>query len=300
MSDRDPAIAQQAAPSSGGPALVGANEYEFRSGERIRNDVVASVCFAWVIGGRGVVRTGSTAFDLATFDLAKASALWIPWRSAVRWDADPRQPFRIGTVHLVPWHGHGTEVVPRVAFGDDPLLDADHRRGVPGEPIPMPAADPRVERIVALSAYAIDCFRGNRTSEACLRALGALMQDEYDRCTATPPVTGPVAPVAFRWMCDFVEENLDQRLSVADVARVGDCSPSTAERLFNRWADASISAWVRERRMDRAAALLTSSGMRVGEVARAVGFQDALYFSRVFSSVFGLPPSRYASGRIRP
>lgn len=290
-----PTTAQPAAPSCGGPALVGANEYEFRSGERIRNDVVASVCFAWVISGRGVVRTGST-----TFDLAKASALWIPWRNAVRWDADARHPLRIGTVHLVPWHRHGIEVVARVAFGDDPLLDADHRRGVPGEPIVMPAPDPRVEHIAALGAYAIDCFRGNRTSEACMRALGALMQGEYDRCAAAPPVTGPVAPVAFQWMRDFVEENLDQRFSVADVARVGGCSASTAERLFNRWANASISAWVRERRMDRAATLLTSSGMRVSEVARAVGFQDALYFSRVFSSVFGLPPSRYTSGRIRP
>ncbi len=39
---------------------------------------------------------------------------------------------------------------------------------------------------------------------------------------------------------------------------------------------------------------------RVNEVARRVGYSDPLYFSRVFSASYSVPPSRYASGQLRP
>lgn len=279
----------------GGPVLVGANTYEFRSAERIRNDVVATVCYAWVLSGRGMVRTGSL-----NVEVGKGSALWLPWRHGVRWEADTRHPFTVGTVHIVPWHSANREVVARAPFGDDALLDADYRRGESGDPIVLSPPNPVADTVSALGGYAIDRFARGSMDEGLLRSLGLLLHEEYLRAAAGHAVSGPQPSLAFQQMCDYVEQNLHQRLSVADVARAGDCSSSTAERLFVRWASSSVSTWVRDRRMDRAVSLLTSSGLRVGEVARAVGFQDPLYFSRVFSTVFGQPPSRYASGRIRP
>ncbi|WP_188437504.1 helix-turn-helix transcriptional regulator [Microbacterium murale] len=279
----------------GGPVLVGANTYDFRSAERIRNDVVATVCYAWVVSGRGMVRTGSL-----NVEVGKGSALWLPWRHGVRWEADTRHPFTVGTVHIVPWHSAKHAVVARAPFGDDALMGVDFRRGESGEPIVLTPPNAVADTVSALGGYAIDRFARGSMDEELLRSLGTLLHEEYLRAAAGHAVSGPQPPLAFQRMCDYVEQNLHERLSVADVARAGDCSSSTAERLFVRWARTSVSTWVRDRRMDRAVWLLTSSGLRVSEVARAVGFQDPLYFSRVFSTIFGQPPSRYGSGRIRP
>jgi len=45
--------------------------------------------------------------------------------------------------------------------------------------------------------------------------------------------------------------------------------------------------------MQRACALLTQSNIRVKEVAFRLGYDDALYFSRMFKRVIGLPPEKY-------
>lgn len=101
-------------------------------------------------------------------------------------------------------------------------------------------------------------------------------------------------------MTAFVAGNLHAPLRVTDVAAAGGCSTSTAQRLFARHLGSSVTAWVRSERMREAAALLRSTGLRVGEVARIVGYEDQLYFSRVFRARFSVPPSEYASDSLRP
>lgn len=282
-------------PDSGGPALIGANTYTFRAGERLRNVVTASVCIVWVVSGRGTVRSTGT-----TVELTKSSVLCLPWRHDVHWEADRRDPFKVGTVHVVPWHDAQVEVEPVVPFGTDPLLEAGYRRGRRGELVEIPLVQPDARQLVALGWYAIDRFQRGLTSDRSLRAVGGLLMEELTRATTAASSPEPQPPVAFERMRSFVEEHLDRRFTVAEVARAGDCSPSTAERLFARWTERSIVTWAKDRKMEHAAVLLSTTGLRVGEVARAVGYPDALYFSRVFAATFGVPPSRYAAGRIRP
>ena len=74
----------------------------------------------------------------------------------------------------------------------------------------------------------------------------------------------------------------------------------TAERLFARYTGLSVLAWARSQRMERAATLLRTTSLRASEVARMVGFADPLYFSRVFRATYGVPPSTYATGQLRP
>ncbi len=101
-------------------------------------------------------------------------------------------------------------------------------------------------------------------------------------------------------MTNYIAADFERPLTVAAIAEVGGVSPATAERLFARYTGLSVLAWVRSRRLDEAARLLRTSGLRVNEVARRVGFVDPLYFSRVFSQTFSAPPSRYAAGQLRP
>lgn len=296
-----------------GPAVVWANWYRFRSGERIRHERVMSVCFLWALGGTGTVRSHGRSFTLDA-----GSVLRLPWGHDVEYVADEHAPFRLGTVHVVPRHRVGRPVRLHVAHqpGDPEYASPDRAGdpGDPGRPVLLASSSVVARRVASLGRYAVERFGASAVDEAVLRSLGALFGAEGAAVDATARVIGTVGvaapavdglgdgslPPALEAMTTFVTQHLDRPLSVADVAAAGDCSASTAGRLFAAHLGTSVSAWVRGARMREAAEQLRTSGLRVGEVARAVGFTDQLYFSRVFRTEFGVPPSRYGQGRIRP
>ena len=51
-------------------------------------------------------------------------------------------------------------------------------------------------------------------------------------------------------------------------------------------------------RLNQAKELLISSSLNVGEIAAIVGYENALYFSRVFRKYAGLSPSAYRSREV--
>lgn len=285
-----------------GPVIVGANWYRFRAGERIRHELVASVAFVWVVQGAGSIRSRGDEFRLTS-----GSVLRLPWRHDVDYRADDRAPFQVGTVHVVPWHDRGVRVEPAVAFEPgDPLYDAPARRGVaPGRDVdgstsPILASERSVggRGVIALAGYAVERFLRSPFDEETFRALGSLIMQEADGWTETAETAGP--PAVLERMTDHVVAAIASPLSVREIAEAGQCSPATAERLFARYTGLSVLAWVRRRRMDEAALLLRTTGLRSAEVARLVGYSDPLYFSRVFRQTFSVPPSRYAKGQLRP
>ncbi len=284
-------------PMSGGPALVGANWYRFRSTEHIRHELVVTLCFVWVVQGSGVIRTCGREFPMSG-----NAMLRMPWRHTVEYLPDRRSPFAVGTIHLVPWHEFGVAVEPRPPFTpDDPLLDVAYRRATDRHEGPklLTNRSAGARNIRALGTYAIDRFLAGPVDEYASRALGTLIAEENARLNATEAST-VTTPVALELMTDFVEASIGEDLSVARIAAAGNCSVATAQRLFTRHTGLSVLAWVRGQRMERAATLLRTTSLRSGEVARMVGYSDPLYFSRVFRAAYSVPPSRYASGQLRP
>ncbi len=284
-------------PLSGGPALVGANWYRFRSTEHIRHELVVTLCFVWVVQGSGVIRTGGREFPMRG-----SAMLRMPWRHTVEYLPDPVSPFVVGTIHLVPWHEFGVAVEPRPPFTPgDPLLDVPYRRATDRHEGPklLTSRSTGARNISALGTYAIDRFLAGPVDEYTSRALGTLIAEENARLNAAEASTVST-PVALELMTDFVEANIDTHLSVARIAAAGNCSTATAQRLFARHTGLSVLAWVRGQRMERAATLLRTTSLRAGEVARMVGYSDPLYFSRVFRATYSVPPSRYARGQLRP
>ncbi|HOB56114.1 MAG: helix-turn-helix transcriptional regulator [Microbacteriaceae bacterium] len=284
-------------PEAGGPVVIGANWYRFRVDQRIRVARIESVCFLWVVQGSGSVTTGGRTHSLST-----STVLRLPWGHDVDYEPHGTTPLHIGTVHLVPWHSLAVAVEPRVAFrADDPLLGVPWRRGPaePGIAAELPSRSVPGRSIIGLASYCVERFLTGRTEEPALRALGGLIAEESGLEPARE--TEPTAtPVALQAMTEHILSRLDQPLTVAEVARIGDCSTATAERLFSRYTGHSVVSWTRHRRMQEAAILLRTTGLRVTEVARRVGFSDPAYFSRVFSAVHGTPPSRYTEGQLRP
>jgi AraC-like DNA-binding protein len=290
--------------TSAGPVVVAANWYTFRAGEHIHHPCVMSRCYLWVLGGTGTIRSRG-----ATFRMTAGTALRLPWGHDVEYRADRTSPFRLGTVHLIPRHELGVPVVPLVAhLPEDPLLDDSARSGssaVPGtgheldRPLQVDAVTGVARRLADLGRYIVERYADGPFDEQVFRALGELLTAEGEEWEGATE-HGSRVPTSLELMTAFIAENLHAPLRVADVAEAGGCSTSTAQRLFVRHLGSSVTAWARSARMQEAAALLRTTGLRVGEVARIVGYEDQLYFSRVFRARFSVPPSAYAADSIRP
>ena len=99
------------------------------------------------------------------------------------------------------------------------------------------------------------------------------------------------------WLADvteLTEAHLgDAAFSVERLAEAFALSPRTLHRRLKAASGLSPGAFVRTLRLQRAASLLEQGAGTVGEVARAVGFEDPSYFSRAFRQGFGVAPSEY-------
>lgn len=104
-----------------------------------------------------------------------------------------------------------------------------------------------------------------------------------------------LAPVLER-----LRDRPEERLTRAHAAALARVSPSTLSHLFRRKLGKSFRRVRAELALDRADELLRERpGVRVKEAAHRLGFDDPLYFSRLYRKYRGVPPSR-VTGRSRP
>jgi transcriptional regulator GlxA family with amidase domain len=85
---------------------------------------------------------------------------------------------------------------------------------------------------------------------------------------------------------------------VAALARRVGLGASQLRRLFARRYGCSPTAWLVRRRLERARELLAATDLPVQEVARACGFADPFWFSRLFRRENGASPASWR-GRAR-
>jgi AraC-like DNA-binding protein/quercetin dioxygenase-like cupin family protein len=92
---------------------------------------------------------------------------------------------------------------------------------------------------------------------------------------------------------EYVEHNYTQHLSVQEIADYVGISRSQLYRLFMEQYQQSPIHIVMEYRIRQACQLLKNTKLSISSVAYSVGFEDNLYFSRVFKKVMGCSPKEY-------
>ena len=101
----------------------------------------------------------------------------------------------------------------------------------------------------------------------------------------------------FKEVIAGIEQRLDQRLTLAQVAARAGLSPFHFSRLFTARMGRSVMAHVRGRRLVRGARRLCDEpGLQLIDLAFDCGFDSQEAFTRAFKRVFGVSPGRFRSG----
>ncbi|MCP1437050.1 AraC family transcriptional regulator of arabinose operon [Erwinia persicina] len=93
--------------------------------------------------------------------------------------------------------------------------------------------------------------------------------------------------------CQYVTNNLAGELKIDEVANHVCLSPSRLAHLFREQMGINLLRWREDQRIIRARLLLQTTQEPIATVGRIVGYDDQLYFSRVFRKRVGVSPSDF-------
>src|SRR3989442_1949106 len=94
-----------------------------------------------------------------------------------------------------------------------------------------------------------------------------------------------------RRVMEYVQENLQRDLRLAELSTLVHMSPYHFARLFKQSTGVPPHRFLVRRRIDAARALLAARTTPVVEIAPLVGFRTASHFTTTFRRVTGLTPS---------
>lgn len=91
----------------------------------------------------------------------------------------------------------------------------------------------------------------------------------------------------------FIYEHFQEPISVEKLASIACVSKSYLSRLFLKRLGMSPMRYLNRVRVEMSKKLLIDSKLSIGEIAVKVGYNDPLYFSRVFNKLIGLSPIEF-------
>lgn len=88
-------------------------------------------------------------------------------------------------------------------------------------------------------------------------------------------------------------EHYNEAISIEEYAQSRGMSVSWFQRNFKKYVHHSPTQYILNTRISNAATLLETTNYSMAEIATIVGYDDPLYFSRLFRKLKGMSPSQY-------
>lgn len=91
----------------------------------------------------------------------------------------------------------------------------------------------------------------------------------------------------------FLHQNYNKNLSLEELANISGLSIGRYINLFKELTNSTPKRFLTQLRVEKASELLMNTSMSVKEVSLSVGFEDPLYFSRLFKKYKNVTPTEY-------
>ncbi|MCE3202385.1 AraC family transcriptional regulator [Paenibacillus sonchi] len=222
----------------------------------------------YIVSGKGYLKTGHTTFPVETGE----SFIIFPHRE-VYYYPDPQDPWEYFWIEF----NNGAETA-RLLSMIDFAPDSPFVKASPQDFKPL---------FHMVTTGGLEPFERER-SDAGLHLLLSYYMEHYPSNKAFRKKDYVLSAR------EYIESNFwKASLSVLDVVEYVKIERSYLFRLFKEATGTSISGYLTDFRIQRACELLTTSQLSVKSLAYSVGYQDPMYFSKVFKKATSYTPSEY-------
>lgn len=223
--------------------------------------------------GSGLLRTA----DGAEFRLEPGTCLSFKGAVSFDWSNDNDMPLRLT---LLQYRTIGI-------VGDRSGLNARWE-----EPQPYPEADRLPPALAAQAGRLLENGKPGRDNDPRMHVLMAelsLLLREAESLSASPSEDQGM----LRKTMEYMRAHYMKPLQMAALAKMAGLTPSSFSRGFKQLAGKTPGAFLTQLRIERAKSLMREPDMNFKQISGIVGFQDELYFSRVFKKQEGVSPTIY-------
>lgn len=103
----------------------------------------------------------------------------------------------------------------------------------------------------------------------------------------------PVAESSFQELLVYIKNNFTKRLFLKELAAQFALSPNYCSSLFTKITGMTFSQYITRLRMEKASLLLQNPNLPISDIAELIGYDDQIYFSKVFKKYYSFTPSQY-------
>ena len=92
----------------------------------------------------------------------------------------------------------------------------------------------------------------------------------------------------------YITEHVRQKLTVPDIAKGIDVSPSYLTALFNKHLQISPGEYLRRIKLQESKQMIREGNLNMTQIAAELQYSTIHHFSRQFKEKFGITPTEYA------
>lgn len=96
-----------------------------------------------------------------------------------------------------------------------------------------------------------------------------------------------------RTAISYIEENYSKQIKLEDIASIVNLNPVYFSNIFKKEVGETFIDYLSKHRMEVAKELLRKGGKNINEIAEAIGYNDARYFSKMFKKIVGIKPTEF-------
>lgn len=240
--------------------------------KRVRRSGSAQHILLYCVHGEGRYRVG----DGNKHVLRANQWVVLPAHEAHMYGADEAMPWTIYWLHFA-----GAQAAAMYTY---------LQRGTGNEPLTIRPAEERFQLFetifshLSLSSAPDDLIQAN----ACLpHFLATLLH------TAVYSARQAESSGVISLSINYMREHLEQNLTVQELAEQAGLSTSHYSALFREQVGRPPIVFFNFLKVQKACHQLIYTSLRIKEIASQVGFEDAYYFSRVFTKVMGTSPRQF-------
>lgn len=224
----------------------------------------------YVLRGRGVFEENGRAYPVET-----GGTFLVRPQAIIRYAPDPADPWEYIWVDFCG--SEAAALLRQTGFSS---------RSPVAPPLPREEMEPLYRRILAAGDGHKEYHQARATGY-----LHVLLSTYMEKFPPDRPMDDGYGYV--QSALQFITTRYHRPLSVEDIAAHLGISRTHLYRLFHRFLAVSPNEYLARFRVQSACAMLSSSNLSVKSIAHAVGYEDQLYFSKVFRRLTGETPTGY-------